>query len=496
MTIRHRLSRLRPFAGIAAALMIALAVVQLESPRQGIERTDFAVGETPATLYAAPEADGPLVVIAHGFAGSRQFMEAISLTLARGGYRAVAFDFLGHGRNPVPMGGDVDAIEGTTQLLIDQTRDVIAAGLARTGATGPVALVGHSMASDIVIRTALADDRVGPVAAISMFSLAVTAERPERLLMVTGAWEPPLRQVALDRLRMVDPDGEEGDTVRAGETVRRAVVAPMVEHVGVLYSPTTLGEIRAWLDAGYGRQSGEASLARTGGWIALLLFAIPFLGWSLAALIPDSARAEPVPRRTWWLAVLVPAIVAPLVATRVDTGLLPVLVADYVALHLLIQGGLQILILWRSGHRFGPLRPVAALALAAFGIGVFGLALDRYAASFVLTGPRLPVFAAIAAGTVAFMIADAQITEAGRAALWRRLAARGIFLASLMGAVALDFERLMFLVIILPVIVIFYLIFGLMGHWVGLRAGPLASGLALGLILAWSLAASFPLFTA
>jgi glucose-6-phosphate-specific signal transduction histidine kinase len=87
------------------------------------------------------------------------------------------------------------------------------------------------------------------------------------------------------------------------------------------------------------------------------------------------------------------------------------------------------------------------------------------------------------------------LSEATRAALWRRVVARGMFLISLGVAVALDFERLFFLVIILPVIVLFYLSFGMMGRFLGRRTGSVvAVGLGLGLILGWALGVTFPMF--
>jgi len=136
-----------------------------------------------------------------------------------------------------------------------------------------------------------------------------------------------------------------------------------------------------------------------------------------------------------------------------------------------------------------------ALALLVYGLAVFGLALDRYAASFVPVPARWPIVAAIAVGAVPFMLADAVATEAGRAALWRRWAARGAFLVSLGIAVALDVERLLFLVMILPVIVLFFAVFGTMGGWAGRRTGlAMVPGLALGLILAWAIGVTFPMF--
>jgi hypothetical protein len=93
------------------------------------------------------------------------------------------------------------------------------------------------------------------------------------------------------------------------------------------------------------------------------------------------------------------------------------------------------------------------------------------------------------------MVADALVTRAGREGLGRRILARMAFLTSLAFAIALDLERLFFLAIIAPVIVLYFLTMGLMGRWVARRSGAVSAGVALGLILAWSLAVSFPLFT-
>lgn len=479
-----------------AAVAAAVSVWQLERTRAGIEIADLDVATTPATVYRIPGTEGPLVVIAHGFAGSRQLMQAFSLTLARAGYVVVAFDFEGHGRNPVPMSGDVTRIDGTTQRLIDETRRVIDAGLSLPGTDGRVALIGHSMASDVVIRTAIADPRVAPVVGVSMFSEAVTATEPRLLLAVSGAWEGFLRDAALDAARLVDPEAEEGETVRDGEVIRRAAVAPRVEHVGVLYSRTTLEETQAWLDAAFGRDAAVTA-APIGPWLALLLASLVALARPLARLLPaDPPAPHPLSVKTYATALLVPAALAPLIATQVETTVLPVLVADYLALHLALQGLLQIGLLHRAGVRFGRLRPVALAALLLWGLGAFGLALDRYGANFVPIPERAAIIAALALGAVPYMAADALATLATGASFLRRLAARGALLGSLALAVALDFERLFFLVIILPVIVLFFLVFGSMGRWVGLRAGATPVGLALGLILAWSLGVSFPLFSA
>jgi hypothetical protein len=194
--------------------------------------------------------------------------------------------------------------------------------------------------------------------------------------------------------------------------------------------------------------------------------------------------------------VLVPAVVTPLVLSRIDTRFLSVLVADYLAVHLFVYGAVSLgLLLW-SGVRVGRVAWLSGIALAAYGIVVFGGALDRYVASFIPNLARLPIIAAIAVGAVPYMLSDSLSTDNGRASYLRVFIARGAFLGSLGAAVALDFERLFFLVIIIPVILLFFIIFGLMGGWVGRRTmSPAAVGLGLGLILAWSLGVTFPIIS-
>ena len=65
---------------------------------------------------------------------------------------------------------------------------------------------------------------------------------------------------------------------------------------------------------------------------------------------------------------------------------------------------------------------------------------------------------------------------------------------SLALAVGLDFRRLFFLVIIVPVILLFFLVFGLFSGLVYQRTGhPLVAGIANAIIFAWALGVTFPL---
>ncbi len=476
---------------VVAIALAAWAIWVLESARAGLTFTETREGPTPVTRIS-DGSDGPPVVIAHGFAGSRQMMLSYAAALAQGGYTVYSFDFEGHGRHPVPMSGDVNAIEGTTQLLVDQTISVVD---RVSDGTTPVALLGHSMATDVLVRVAIARDDVGPIVLLSAFSKAIDAERPKDMLLITGEWEAGLAEFAEQALQMSDPGTQLGETVETGDFRRKAVLAPLVEHVAILHSRAGLTEAEAWLNAFYDRPTVEHTSVQTGWPLIALLAAITILFRPVAQLLPqEDVTTKDLNWRAFAITTVVPAILTPFIAYPLDTSFLPVLVADYMALHLAIYGILQLLLLrWLKGRAPRPDLTAAAL-LAFWAIIIFGMALDRYGANFWPGPGRLSLIAALCLGAVPFMLADSQLAH--EAPIWQRIVARVTFFASLGVAVALDFEGLFFLLMIAPVLLLFYFTFGVMGRFTSRRNGPSAAGLGLGVALAWALGVSFPLFAA
>ena len=183
---------LAPTVALIAAAALLAGLFMLRAAAEGIETRERSVGAIPVTTFSTAEGDGPLVVIAHGFSGSRQMVRALALTLAKAGYRVATLDLPGHGDNPVPMSSQITQIQGATRQLQAAIAEVIDAELERLGGDDPVALVGHSMATDLIIRQAIGDARVGPVVAISMYSDAVSATAPARMLAISGSNAPEI----------------------------------------------------------------------------------------------------------------------------------------------------------------------------------------------------------------------------------------------------------------------------------------------------------------
>ncbi|MFP4271051.1 MAG: alpha/beta hydrolase, partial [Alphaproteobacteria bacterium] len=290
---------------VLALAAVTTALVQLHAARDGVEIRPDRVGATPVEIVRDPTAPpGPAVVIAHGFAGSTPLMRSFALTLARAGYTSVAFDFLGHGRHPDPLTGSITETDGATTALVAQLEEVAAWARELESADGQLALLGHSMASDIIVRYA-EDQDVAATIAVSMFAPTVEASSPRNLLVIVGGWEDRLVEEARRVLAQVTDDPTFGVTY--GEpgagTGRRAIIAPSVEHVGVLYSPAGQRAARDWLDTVFDRR-GNAAVAERGPAILLLFAGLVGLARPLADVLPrGAARAvgAGMPWRRLWL---------------------------------------------------------------------------------------------------------------------------------------------------------------------------------------------------
>jgi hypothetical protein len=104
---------------------------------------------------------------------------------------------------------------------------------------------------------------------------------------------------------------------------------------------------------------------------------------------------------------------------------------------------------------------------------------------------------AMLVGTLSFFLSDEWLTRGAGAARGAYLASKIAFLLSLALAVALDFQRLFFLIIIIPIIVLFFLVYGLFSAWAYRSTGhPFVAAIANAVAFAWSIGVTFPLLAA
>jgi fermentation-respiration switch protein FrsA (DUF1100 family) len=494
---------------VLALVAVATGGWRLHDASRGLGVTPLAVGSTPATVFRRAEAGpAPVVVIAHGFAGSQQLMQPFAVTLARAGYVAVTFDAAGHGRNGGALRGGIGDGAITTQL-VEETARVVAAARQLPGSDGRIALLGHSMASDIVIRAAQALPDVAATVAVSAFAPTVRGDSPRNLLVIVGALEPAMLQREGERMlrQSAGPQAIAGITYGdpAGGTARRLELAPGVEHIGVLYAPASLRAARDWLDASFGRHTDGAVDAR-GLSLALLLGGLVALAFPLTTLLPRMAPACEPPRGRWrdlLVLAVAPAVATPLLLWPAPIGLLPVLLADYLALHFLVYGLLTAFGLWwlrRRGQPIGWSLPApwslafAVLALVLYDLGAIGQAIDRFAFAFMPVAQRVPLIAVLACATLPFFVADEWLTRAACVHRGSYALTKLCFLVSLAFAIALAPAKLFFLVIIAPAILLLFIAFGLISRWAHAATGHFLPGaIANAFVFAWAIGVTFPL---
>jgi pimeloyl-ACP methyl ester carboxylesterase len=497
----------RSAIAIMALMALAIGLFELRSAGDGLRITRTVIDKTPVTLYQPEEeAAAPVVVIAHGFAGSQQLMQPFAETFARNGYIAVTFDFLGHGRNPIPMHGDVTEGKAITSALLEELGQVARNARTVPDSDGRIAVLGHSMASDIVVRFAQANSDVQATVAVSVFSPVVTATSPRNLLVIVGSLEPSM--LRNEGLRIVGLAA--GANVIAGETygnfadgtARRLALARGVEHIGVLYSHDSLLESLQWMNEAFSRQQAGFIDSR-GRWLGLVFLGVIALAWPLSSLLPVAIE-EPAGASLAWKSLIVtavaPAILTPLILWKMPTDFLPILLGDYLTLHFLLYAALTLtlLLIWRGRRRPAAASWKAILAAAAavtvYNIAAFGLPIDSYVFSFLPIPSRLPLIVAIACGTLPYFIADEWLTRGAYSKRGAYALTKFCFLLSLAVAVALNPMKLFFLVIIVPAILLLFLAFGLISRWsYQATHHPLPGAIANAAVFAWAIGVTFPM---
>lgn len=189
---RRHLARLRSdtdYAALTAPLDgRPLAVVSADGTRLHAER------------FGPEQADGPVIVLAHGWTERLTFWGPVIRRLVEAGLRPVAYDLRGHGKSATAAGGDY-----SLQRFGDDVEAVLAAALA-DGERGLVA--GHSLggmsitawagdhdASARVHAAALVNTAMGDLLSghLLLGELAKRLEHPavSRMVMGSGLRVPP-----------------------------------------------------------------------------------------------------------------------------------------------------------------------------------------------------------------------------------------------------------------------------------------------------------------
>ncbi len=301
-----RMTRQRLFVLLIALLLIALSWWGVVAARTGlVVRSRFADGVP--LLYVAPQRQErvPGVLVAHGFAGSKQLMLGYAHVLAHAGYAVMLWDFGGHGANAAPL----------ERFSLQQNLDVAYATLLSQPEVDPtrLALLGHSMGSGAVMSAGIRNvDRFAATVAVSPTYGQVTPFAPRNLQLQVGSWESGF---IANAQRLLVAAGGVSKNLASGQG-RSLVIVPNAEHITILFRNASHQAALGWLDATFG-------ISHTSSYVDLrmLWYGLHLLAWLIVLGVVTPVLALPAiagkaigPLRSWG-----GLLVAPLVASSVLT---------------------------------------------------------------------------------------------------------------------------------------------------------------------------------
>ncbi|MFN6564781.1 MAG: alpha/beta hydrolase [Nostoc sp. ChiSLP01] len=437
-------------------------------------------------LYVAPKnaQNVPGVLIAHGYAGSKQLMLGYAYTLAHAGYATMLWDFDGHAANTKPLEKNSlqQNLNVAYKVLIEQP-EVDRSRLA---------VLGHSMGSGAVMTAAINQvERYAATVAISPTGASITANAPRNLLLQAGSWESGF---VANAKRLLQRGGGENSNF-AEAKARKLLIIPNAEHITILFRNFSHQAARDWLNSTF-RINSQSSYTD----YRMLWYFLHLLAWLaiLAAIAPVLAT-PPINNKTQQLKSWIGLLVAPFVATGtlvlinrlgdID-GLGGVLVGGAVSIWFGVAG-LSWLIAMTT------LQPPSLRALA-IGITLFIILWIGFGAmaqvvwlQWWLIPARLQIFPMLAVACFPWFLASGvaqQNLNFGERVLWW-LGQSAVLIGGFILVLAF-LPQLGFIYLLLPLFPVLMAIFSFC-FW--LLNNPWGYGIGSSLFFGWVLASAFPL---
>lgn len=245
-------------------------------------------------IFIAPKGvtHRPGILIAHGFAGSKQLMYGYGYTLARNGYGVLLLDFDGHGANAAPFSKSKLQKNFDTALTVFRRQPEVA--------PDEIGVLGHSMGSRVVMVGGIEQSKtISAVVAISPTAASVTPSKPRNLQLQAGEWEHTFVQQSADLLKRA---GGLNANLENGEG-RSRVIVPQAEHILILFKDRSHQAALQWFNAVFHQTSEHPEYRdRRMAWYSLHLFGWLLLLWVISPLlnyaqVRSLVRARPL--RSW-----------------------------------------------------------------------------------------------------------------------------------------------------------------------------------------------------
>lgn len=304
------MTRQRLFVVLMALLLILLSWWGVAAARTGLVVRNIERDRIPMVYVAPQQAEKmPAVLVAHGFAGSKQLMLGYAHVLAHAGYAVMLWDEGGHGANTTPLErfGLLHDLEVAYTTVLEQPE------------VDPnrLALLGHSMGSGAVMSAAISNPKFAATVAISPTGASVNLQVPRNLQLQVGSWE--VRFIA-NAQRLLKQAGGENENLAQGKG-RSLLTIPNAEHITILFRDASHMAARKWLDATFGIQNTSSYIDRRMAWYGLHLLAWLLLIGAVAPTFKLASLGKTkLHKLRSWLGLLLAPLVASGVLTLISNG--------------------------------------------------------------------------------------------------------------------------------------------------------------------------------
>jgi pimeloyl-ACP methyl ester carboxylesterase len=475
-------------------LGIAISLILIAISWLGLAnlRTDLVVRSTSRQdvpmLFMAPKGvqHRPGILIAHGFAGSKQLMFGYGYTLVHNGYGVLLLDFAGHGANAAPL----------DKTKLQQNLDVALTVLKAQPEIDPskIGLLGHSMGSQAVMLSGIKQSKaISAVVAISPTPAPVTSHEPSNLQLQAGEWEGRFVRQSTELLQKAGGENPNTDEGKG----RSRVIVPQAEHILILFKDLSHQSALKWFNSVFNRTSTVEFRDRRMAWYSLHLLSWLFLlGMVSPNLIQGTFRTAWKPRslRNWLGLGIAPFAATGVIAVASRRAALESLgglqVGGALGLWLFIAG-----LAWSGVISRFP-RPTAKSI--GYGLLLFSLLWIAFGAmaqetwlEWQLIPARLQLLPALAVGCFPWFyasgIAQEQATPTKRILWWF---AQSVSLAVGLSLTLLLVPKLSFLALIVPIVPI---ILALLSYAAAQIKDAWSYAIASALFFGWIIASVFPL---
>jgi pimeloyl-ACP methyl ester carboxylesterase len=534
----------KKWAGALAVTLAGLgaAWVGVKQSEMGLARRYFKLpgeqnGEQPLPVLAfEPEEakpQSPAMLVAHGFSGNKELMQAIGVEVARHGLRTFMVDFPGHGASKT---ASVTPQQDFSNVVAANVRQLerIYQHVRQKFPKAEVGVLGHSMGSGAVLNFAAGRPELAAAIPISVAGIQPASRtNPKNMLLLVGERDVPIclssaTEIFEKATGQANPGPEKTVGNFADGSARRFKILPKLDHITILFATSTMREISQWLEKSFGvvhsAQAGGVDRLRWTGLGLASAFAAFFPYSALLTQLLDlkakpekpalsASQTRPL-NRTLAVAVMT---ASPFISVLVWNKLkVPRLVRLQLGDYIMAFFGLGGVVAWAGlagsqGKRLNLGRmsqaargnlnqkalswAILPLGLWAFVYATLGRFSRRTWYGFSLTPARARAMTTITAGLLPYFLANELVYRqiGGWKGYGLSLVSKFSLVAALILAVRLKPE-LSFLVILLPAMVLTFILFELYAMW-QYRQGRdfVTTGVFQALVFAWIISALFPL---